>query len=87
MSPRAGTRKLSGSEFKQELRSGKVKLGLFVNSASMTVAEQLAHSGYDWLLIDTQHGPMVSGGAARGGKKCAAQASQRKSWQGHATTN
>jgi 4-hydroxy-2-oxoheptanedioate aldolase len=22
------------------------------------VAEQLAHSGYDWLLVDTQHGPM-----------------------------
>ena len=22
------------------------------------MAEQLAHSGYDWLLIDTQHGPM-----------------------------
>ena len=33
-------------------------LGLFVNSHSPTVAEQLAHSGYDWLLVDTQHGPM-----------------------------
>ena len=22
------------------------------------MAEQLAHSGYDWLLVDTQHGPM-----------------------------
>jgi hypothetical protein len=22
------------------------------------VAEQLAHSGYDWLLVDCQHGPM-----------------------------
>jgi 4-hydroxy-2-oxoheptanedioate aldolase len=33
-------------------------MGLFVNSHSPTVAEQLAHSGYDWLLIDTQHGPM-----------------------------
>jgi len=29
-----------------------------VNSHSPTVAEQLAHSGYDWLLVDTQHGPM-----------------------------
>jgi 4-hydroxy-2-oxoheptanedioate aldolase len=29
-----------------------------VNSSSPTVAEQLAHSGYDWLLVDTQHGPM-----------------------------
>jgi 4-hydroxy-2-oxoheptanedioate aldolase len=33
-------------------------MGLFVNSHSPTVAEQLAHSGYDWLLVDTQHGPM-----------------------------
>jgi 4-hydroxy-2-oxoheptanedioate aldolase len=49
---------LSGAEFKKELRSGKPKLGLFLNSHSSTVAEQLAHSGYDWLLVDTQHGPM-----------------------------
>ena len=49
---------LSGAEFKNELRAGKPKFGLFVNSHSPTVAEQLAHSGYDWLLIDTQHGPM-----------------------------
>ncbi len=49
---------LSGSEFKKQLREGKTKLGLFLNSHSPTVAEQLAHSGYDWLLVDTQHGPM-----------------------------
>src|SRR5579863_1822398 len=49
---------LSGAEFKQQLRDGKPKLGLFLNSHSPTVAEQLAHSGYDWLLVDTQHGPM-----------------------------
>ncbi len=48
----------SGAEFKQALRDGQPKMGLFVNSHSPTVAEQLAHSGYDWLLIDTQHGPM-----------------------------
>jgi 4-hydroxy-2-oxoheptanedioate aldolase len=49
---------LTGAEFKNQLRSGAPKFGLFVNSHSPTVAEQLAHSGYDWLLIDTQHGPM-----------------------------
>src|SRR5215813_10405332 len=48
----------SGAEFKKELRDGKPKLGLFLNAHSPTVAEQLAHSGYDWLLVDTQHGPM-----------------------------
>jgi len=49
---------LSGAEFKQQLREGKPKMGLFLNAHSPTVAEQLAHSGYDWLLVDTQHGPM-----------------------------
>ena len=49
---------LSGSEFKKQLRAGSPKMGLFVNSHSPTIAEQLAHSGYDWLLVDTQHGPM-----------------------------
>jgi 4-hydroxy-2-oxoheptanedioate aldolase len=67
---------LSGAEFKKQLREGKTKLGLFLNSSSPTVAEQLAHSGYDWLLVDTQHGPMgyesLSGmlaGIANGGAK------------------
>ncbi|MBL0159970.1 MAG: hypothetical protein IPP47_23225 [Bryobacterales bacterium] len=50
----------TGAEFKQQLRDGQPKMGLFVNSHSTTIAEQLAHSGYDWLLIDTQHGPMSS---------------------------
>jgi 4-hydroxy-2-oxoheptanedioate aldolase len=49
---------LSGAEFKKQLHAGTPKMGLFVNSHSPTVAGQLAHSGYDWLLIDTQHGPM-----------------------------
>lgn len=49
---------LTGKQFKAELREGRPKFGLFVNSSSTTVAEQLAHSGYDWLLVDSQHGPM-----------------------------
>src|SRR5919198_1642869 len=49
---------LTGKQFKAQLREGKPKFGLFLNSHSPTVAEQLAHSGYDWLLVDTQHGPM-----------------------------
>ncbi|HEY2383702.1 MAG TPA: aldolase/citrate lyase family protein [Terriglobia bacterium] len=67
---------LTGKEFKSQLREGRPKMGLFVNSSSPTVAEQLAHSGYDWLLVDTQHGPMgnetLSGmlaGIASGGAK------------------
>jgi 4-hydroxy-2-oxoheptanedioate aldolase len=49
---------LTGSEFKKQLRGGSPRMGLFLNSHSPTVAEQLAHSGYDWLLVDSQHGPM-----------------------------
>ena len=67
---------LSGAEFKKQLRAGTPKIGLFLNSSSPTVAEQLAYSGYDWLLVDTQHGPMghesLSGmlaGIANGGAK------------------
>ena len=67
---------LTGAEFKKQLRAGTPKLGLFVNSHSPTVAEQLAHSGYDWLLVDTQHGPMgyetlsaMIGGISNGGAK------------------
>ena len=67
---------LSGAEFKKQLRAGTPKLGLFVNSHSPTVVEQLAHSGYDWLLVDSQHGPMsyetlstMLSGIASGGAK------------------
>jgi 4-hydroxy-2-oxoheptanedioate aldolase len=67
---------LSGAEFKKQLREGKPKLGLFLNAHSPTVAEQMAHSGYDWLLVDTQHGPMgfvdlsaMLAGIANGGAK------------------
>src|SRR5579872_2074856 len=67
---------LSGAEFKKRLRDGTPMLGLFINSHSPTVAEQLAHSGYDWLLVDTQHGPMgyetlsaMLAGIASGGAK------------------
>jgi 4-hydroxy-2-oxoheptanedioate aldolase len=67
---------LTGAEFKKQLRAGTQKLGLFLNSHSPTVAEQLAHSGYDWLLVDTQHGPMgneslssMLAGIANGGAK------------------
>src|SRR6266852_3745681 len=67
---------LTGAEFKNELRAGKPKYGLFLNAHSPTVAEQMAHSGYDWLLVDSQHGPMgyeklstMISGIANGGAK------------------
>lgn len=50
--------RLSGYAFKTALKEGKSKFGIFVNSGSPVIAEQLSFSGYDWLLVDTQHGPM-----------------------------
>jgi 4-hydroxy-2-oxoheptanedioate aldolase len=67
---------LSGADFKKQLREGQPKMGLFLNAHSPTVAEQLAFSGYDWLLVDSQHGPMnyeklsaMLSGIANGGAK------------------
>src|SRR6202043_1211561 len=67
---------LNGAEFKKQLHAGTPKMGLFLNAHSPTLAEQLAHSGYDWLLVDTQHGPMgyeklsaMLSGIANGGAK------------------
>jgi len=48
----------SGEQFKADLRAGKPKYGIFVNSASPAIASQLSFSGYDWLLVDSQHGSM-----------------------------
>lgn len=50
--------RLSGYAFKTALKEGKSKFGIFINSGSPVIAEQLSYSGYDWLLVDTQHGPM-----------------------------
>jgi 4-hydroxy-2-oxoheptanedioate aldolase len=47
-----------GEAWKQKLRAGERSIGLFLNAGSPTIAAQLSHAGYDWLLVDTQHGPV-----------------------------
>jgi len=49
--------RISGQQFKEELKSGKPKFGIFLNSFSHALAGQFSFSGYDWLLVDLQHGP------------------------------
>jgi 4-hydroxy-2-oxoheptanedioate aldolase len=39
-------------QFKKDLHQGIPKFGLFLNANSPTLTEQLAHSGWDWLLLD-----------------------------------
>ena len=41
---------------KERIRAGKPALGTMCNAASPLVAEVLGHSGYDFVVIDLQHG-------------------------------
>lgn len=43
--------------FKQALAARQVQIGLWVGLADAYVAEILAGTGYDWLLIDGEHAP------------------------------
>ncbi len=43
--------------FKQALQAGKPQIGLWVGLADGYVAEILAGTGFDWLLIDGEHAP------------------------------
>lgn len=44
--------------FKQRLKSGQQQFGVWNGIGSSLVAELLAASGYDWIVIDTEHGAM-----------------------------
>jgi 4-hydroxy-2-oxoheptanedioate aldolase len=43
--------------FKRALQKGQPQIGLWVGLADSYVAELLAGSGFDWLLIDAEHAP------------------------------
>lgn len=43
--------------FKRALKAGKPQIGLWCSTCSSYVVEALAGSGFDWLLIDTEHAP------------------------------
>ncbi len=42
---------------KQKLLRGEFTVGCWLSLASAPVAEALAHCGFDWLMIDAEHGP------------------------------
>jgi 2-keto-3-deoxy-L-rhamnonate aldolase RhmA len=44
------------TSFKQHVRNGDVNIGTFLNLGSPLVAEVCALSGFDWLLVDLEHG-------------------------------
>jgi 4-hydroxy-2-oxoheptanedioate aldolase len=43
---------------KQKWREGQVTIGAWLSIPSSFSAEIMAHQGYDWICIDTQHGAM-----------------------------
>jgi 4-hydroxy-2-oxoheptanedioate aldolase len=45
------------NKFKQRLRAGEQQVGLWSSLSSAAATEILADSGFDWILIDTEHAP------------------------------
>lgn len=48
---------LPRNHFKHAIRAGKQQIGLWVSLTSPYGAEIVAGSGFDWLLLDTEHSP------------------------------
>jgi len=45
-------------DLKQRLKDGDTIIGSFITLGSPDIVEIVAHAGYDFLVIDTEHGPM-----------------------------
>src|SRR5688572_28580393 len=48
---------LPPNEFKRAIRDGRPQIGLWASLCSHVSIEVIAGSGFDWLLIDTEHAP------------------------------
>ena len=42
---------------KEKLKAGKTVIGTFVQIGHPDITEMLSHAGFDWLLLDGEHGP------------------------------
>jgi 2-keto-3-deoxy-L-rhamnonate aldolase RhmA len=40
---------------REKLRAGQTTVGCFLGLGSPNVAELLAHAGFDWLVVETEH--------------------------------
>ena len=49
--------KMPLNQFKRSLVAGETQIGLFLGLANAYTAEVVATTGFDWLLIDGEHGP------------------------------
>lgn len=43
------------NQVRTKLRAGEASVGCFLGLGSATVAELLAHAGFEWLMIETEH--------------------------------
>ena len=48
---------LQKNKFKAALADGKIQIGLWSTLCSNIVAEVIGDSGFDWILLDTEHSP------------------------------
>lgn len=49
---------LPKNHFKAALKEGRQQIGLWNTIAGNCVPEALAHCGFDWLVVDTEHAPV-----------------------------
>src|SRR4029450_6460965 len=45
------------NSFKRALSQGKLQIGLWSSLCSNIAAEVISESGFDWILLDTEHSP------------------------------
>ena len=45
------------NHFKHAIAAGKLQIGLWCTLCSTITTEIVSHSGFDWLLLDTEHSP------------------------------
>jgi 4-hydroxy-2-oxoheptanedioate aldolase len=48
---------LPRNAFKHAIAAGQLQIGLWCSLCSNITAEIVSHSGFDWLLLDTEHSP------------------------------
>ena len=54
---------MTPNHVKQRIRNGRPAFGSLLNFGDPLVAEMMASVGFDWLLVDTEHGPIDMVGA------------------------
>lgn len=48
---------INRNAFKRALQKRELQIGLWSSLCSNLVAEIIAHSGFDWIVLDTEHSP------------------------------